>query len=57
MAVNLKLTAAGTRWALLDERGVLGSGDYDGSGDLHPGARGYTNMALRLRGIMKGETE
>jgi lysophospholipase L1-like esterase len=47
--------AAGTRWALLDERAVLSEADFDGSGDLHPAAAGYTNMALRLRAIIKGD--
>ena len=51
--VALACGAAGTPWALLDERAVLGREDYDGSGDLHPGACGYTNLALRLRTIIK----
>ena len=51
--VALACGAAGTPWALLDERAVLGREDYDGSGDLHPGAGGYTNLALRLRTIIK----
>jgi lysophospholipase L1-like esterase len=52
--VSLACGSAGVPWALLDEREVLGRADYDGSGDLHPDANGYTNMALRIRAIIKG---
>lgn len=38
---------------VLEEPEILTPADYDGSGDLHPGAPGYTNMALRLQAIIK----
>lgn len=43
----------GVPFNILDEPDILGPSDYDGSGDLHPGAPGYTNMAARLQAIIK----
>ena len=43
----------GVPFRVLEEPEILGANDYDGSGDLHPGAAGYTNMALRLQAIIR----
>ena len=50
--VALACGSVGVRWALLDERGVLGASDYDGSGDLHPASSGYTKMADEIIAII-----
>jgi len=45
----------GVPFNVLDEPDILGPSNYDGSGDLHPDAAGYTNMALRLQAIIKDQ--
>lgn len=49
-------TELGVPFRVLEEPEILGASDYDGSGDLHPGAAGYTNMALRLQNLIKEGT-
>jgi lysophospholipase L1-like esterase len=43
----------GVSFSILDEPDILGPSNYDGTGNLHPNAGGYTNMALRLRAVIK----
>jgi len=54
---ELACSSVGTPVAFLDERTVLTPANYGGSGDLHPNAEGYTNIALRLRSIITANTE
>jgi lysophospholipase L1-like esterase len=53
---SLACRASGTPLRFLDERWTLCSWNYDGSGDLHPDAAGYTNMAVQISKIISSLT-